>query len=360
MRKLYSFLFISVLVYAGSSSIISEPTGAPAGASGGPAESGITCTQAGCHATAPQAVTGYFTTDIPSVGYTAGHVYNISVSFTGTGKKGFQISPQDSIGGGVGTLLSGTGTQIMSTKYITHTAAKSTSTAAWTFQWRAPQRGKGRFSFYGAFAITKNSTKKMSIPIVENKSLPVSITKPATEVYNIIATINAIQNAKTGAYKSSFRYKAEGGAWSFVNSGPADISGDSNVAVKLLLSGLTPGTKYIYQACMWNLGDTTWGDSSYFITSLNSGLSVLKPLEEITVYPQPVTENFQLRYQLNQNATVKLSIYSLNGTLITTENLGLQESGVHYQEMNFNLAKGIYLLNLETPLGNKTIKFVAE
>lgn len=135
----------------------SKPAGAPAGSTGSPAD-GATCFRSGCHFGSPIVKTGIVSSDIPTSGYVPGVTYNMTVSFSGTGKKGFQISPQNTSGQLLGSLIAGTGSQIVSTKYITHTGVQTTATATWTFKWRAPAAGTGPVTFYCACAVTRNTT----------------------------------------------------------------------------------------------------------------------------------------------------------------------------------------------------------
>lgn len=137
--------------------IQSTPTGAPAGVTGSPAD-GVTCYQGGCHFGAPVAKTGIVSSDIPASGYIHGTTYNITVSFSGTGAKGFQISPQNTSGQLLGSLIAGTGNKIVNGKYVTHTGAKTTTAATWTFKWIAPAAGTGPVTFYCACAVTRNNT----------------------------------------------------------------------------------------------------------------------------------------------------------------------------------------------------------
>ncbi|MES2559282.1 MAG: choice-of-anchor V domain-containing protein [Bacteroidota bacterium] len=148
--------------------IISNPTGAPLQASGGPAESGATCMQAGCHFGAPETVTDIVTTDIPAAGYTPGTTYNITASVTGSGAKGLMVSVQNAGGTHLGTLISGTGSKIVFSKYITHNNPQFAATAVWNFKWTAPVAGSGPVKAYGVFAITRNTTRKQELTIAEN------------------------------------------------------------------------------------------------------------------------------------------------------------------------------------------------
>ena len=145
----------------------SQPPGAPARSSGGPAESGATCAQGGCHGGTATTVTDRITTDIPAEGYTPGTTYNITVSFSGTGRKGFMFSAQNASGEFKGTPIAGSGSKIVFTNYITHSMAVNTTAATWNFQWTAPAAGTGAVNLYGAFAVTTANTTKQMITVAE-------------------------------------------------------------------------------------------------------------------------------------------------------------------------------------------------
>lgn len=163
-------LFFAGLTLVGVLSIgelNSRPNGAPEPASGGPAESGATCAQPSCHGGTAITVTDRMTTNIPTEGYTPGTTYNVTVSFSGEGDKGFMFSAQNASGVFKGTPISGSGSQVKSTNYITHSAAISSTAATWAFQWIAPAAGTGDVNLYGAFAVTKANTTKQIITVKE-------------------------------------------------------------------------------------------------------------------------------------------------------------------------------------------------
>jgi hypothetical protein len=156
----------------------SQPNGAPSPASGGPAEGGATCTQ--CHGGTATTVTDRMTTDIPAEGYTPGTTYNITVSFAGSGGKGFMFSAQNANGEFKGTPISGSGSKIVFTNYITHSSAIFGQNATWTFKWTAPAAGTGAVNLYGAFAVTRSNTTKQVITVAEKVST--SINEAAKEI----------------------------------------------------------------------------------------------------------------------------------------------------------------------------------
>lgn len=138
-------------------------TGAPAGRTGSPGDGGLTCSSSNCHGATPTAGSNLFFVGVPAAGYNPGQTYTVQVNFSGTGNKGFQISPQNTNGALLGQLINTTtsgnqGTQTVGQgKYVTHTLAQSGASGSWTFQWRAPAAGTGPVTFYGAFVNGRNN-----------------------------------------------------------------------------------------------------------------------------------------------------------------------------------------------------------
>ena len=185
-RKIVSALPVLVILLAGLSLIswnysvvgVHYPMGAPAGHTGSPGD-GKNCTA--CHSgTAAEFQSGWITSDIPVTGYVPGESYTItaSASSAGRSKFGFQVSPQDNSGNLLGTLsVTSSETQLTgSNKYVTHTnsgTSGSNNSKSWTFTWKAPAKGSGDVSFYGAFNAT-NSDNTSSGDIIYTSSLTVS------------------------------------------------------------------------------------------------------------------------------------------------------------------------------------------
>ncbi len=173
MKKFYPLLFsagliVFVFIVAGfGGDDLKNSNGAPAGNTNSPGD-GWNCTH--CMGGTATAVTGWITSDIPASGYVPGVTYTITATATGTGNKGFEISPQDLAGNLIGTLTPGSGNKYAggNTKYITHSSAVNTNPAVWHFQWKAPTVGVGNVTFYGSFAVTKPATKTTTMTVIEN------------------------------------------------------------------------------------------------------------------------------------------------------------------------------------------------
>jgi hypothetical protein len=163
MKKLYTISItllltgVVVLLAGFGDSGYKSSGGAPAGYTNSPAD-GQNCSH--CMGGTATSVTNWITSDIPSDGYVPGTTYTFTLTATGTGKKGFQISPQDLNGNLIGTLIPGTGNKLIgSGKYLTHSSSPSGNPSSWNFQWTAPAGGAGAVTFYASFAVTKLATK---------------------------------------------------------------------------------------------------------------------------------------------------------------------------------------------------------
>lgn len=154
------------------------PSGAPAGYTGSPGD-GQHCVS--CHGGSAATVANWITSDIPAQGYTPGTVYNLTVTVTGSGSKGFEVSPQNPSGTQLGILAAGTGSKLVGgTKYVTQSASSSSATKIWNFTWTAPVAGTGIVTFYGAFTVNEPVTKLSTLVVNENTAAPLSAMATAT------------------------------------------------------------------------------------------------------------------------------------------------------------------------------------
>jgi hypothetical protein len=171
MKKVSAFLFFIflygiVILLTGSSMNTDNSSGAPAGNTNSPGD-GQNCTH--CMGGTAVPVVGWITSDVPADGYKNDSTYHITVTATGTGNKGFEVSPQTLTGNLIGTLFAGTGSKLVgSGKYVTHNAAKSANPATWVFTWKAPSTGSENITFYGSIAVTKLQTKTTTLTITKN------------------------------------------------------------------------------------------------------------------------------------------------------------------------------------------------
>ncbi len=179
LRFLTSLIGSVLISMAVATSTFAYPSGAPAGYTGSPGD-GATCVS--CHGGGTAAtVTGWITSNIPATGYVPGTVYTLTATVTGTGKKGFEVSPQNVSGTQLGILAAGTGSHLVGgTKYVTqNSAGASAGTSTYVFTWTAPVAGTGTVTFYGAFCVGKSNTRLSTLIADEDLSMPLAATASA-------------------------------------------------------------------------------------------------------------------------------------------------------------------------------------
>ncbi|MBE0664121.1 MAG: hypothetical protein IH597_16820 [Bacteroidales bacterium] len=166
------FTVVSIAVIAGLFSFsdpLKNSSGAQPGHTGSPGD-GKNCTY--CHGGTAQSISEVFSSNIPTSGYVPGETYTISVGTSGSGRKGFQVSPQNSTGALLGTLSAGIGNQLIGGgKYITHSSGVTAPSAQWSFSWTAPPTGTGNVVFYGAFVIGQPNVRLSTMNIMEDETI---------------------------------------------------------------------------------------------------------------------------------------------------------------------------------------------
>lgn len=212
----------AILLFSGYT--IMYPTGAPAAKTGSPGD-GANCTE--CHGGTATTTAGQITSNIPASGYVPGTTYQITATnpLTNAGKMGFEVSPQNVAGNLLGTLVAGTGSQLVgSNKYVTHLQA-NTTTNTWTFGWIAPAAGTGTVTFYGAFARNKPGPVTKSTLVVQEA---VSAPAPAGPITGPVTVCkNNTENYSVGIIAGATSY-----VWT-APSGATIISGQGTVAVSV-------------------------------------------------------------------------------------------------------------------------------
>jgi hypothetical protein len=169
MKTLITILGVAVIAaLMAFNEPLKSSSGAPAGHTGSPGD-GANCTA--CHGGVAQNIDGVFSSNIPPSGYVPGESYTITVSTSGTGRKGFQVSPQDANGNLLGTLTAGANNKLVgNNKYVTHSSGITGQTAQWSFTWTAPASGLDQVVFYGAFVISQPVVRLSTYTVSEDLS----------------------------------------------------------------------------------------------------------------------------------------------------------------------------------------------
>jgi hypothetical protein len=244
MKSRYLFALPALLIFflltAYSGMDVSYPSGAPAGYTGSPGD-GQNCTA--CHGGNATQVNGWITSDIPADGYIPGETYNITLTSTGSGRKGFEVSPQNPAGEIIGSLAPGSGTKFCSgtSDYITHSSSSNSNPMVWHVQWTAPSTGMGDVTFYGAFALNKSVTKLSTLTINENTGTGISEkNKPTWDIYPVPARdkVNIRFALNNSSEVSIDLFNTAGMKTASLFKGPVS-GGDQELALKL--PQLAPG-----------------------------------------------------------------------------------------------------------------------
>jgi hypothetical protein len=77
----------------------------------------------------------------------------------------------------------------------------------------------------------------------------------------------------------------------------------------------------------------------------------------VTVYPNPVSSELHIDYNLKENGSVKLDLINMNGKIVKTQMEGNQVKGEHKASILTNrLRPGTYLLRVSNGVSKKTVK----
>jgi len=184
MKTIITILIISVIAGLMSfSDPLKNSNGATPGYTGSPGD-GRNCTF--CHGGTAQSISDVFSSNIPSSGYVPGETYTVTVTTSGTGRKGFQVSPQNPAGQLLGSLTAGSGNKLVGNdKYVTHSFGVTGATAQWSFEWTAPAAGTGEVMFYGAFVIGQPNVRLSTMQVQEDETIGINeiVVNPAYSLY---------------------------------------------------------------------------------------------------------------------------------------------------------------------------------
>lgn len=313
------------------------PNGAPAGYTGSPGDA-KNCVY--CHNGSASTTSGMISTNIPSTGYLHDSTYTITVAVTGSGWKGFEVSPQNVVGTQLGTLIAGTNSHLTGgTKYITQSARISSTPATWVFQWKAPAAGTGDVTFYAAYCISKPVTKLENITVTENVTTPLSVevtANPDTLNLGDSTQLNAIASGGSGTYTYS---------WSSVPAGFTSTL--QHPWVKPLVN-----TFYAVE-----VSDGTNVVSGSVTVTVNNPQGIENTSADqigFAVSPNPSSGIVNISITSAGGQMAEIRLYNLSGRSVYIAGIILNE-GTTIQRLDFSsFDKGLYLLNITTNGIHKT------
>ena len=317
------------------------PTGAPAGYTGSPGD-GHTCTS--CHNGSSSSTTGMISTDIPPEGYSPDSTYNITVNVTGSGYKGFEVSPQDPSGTQLGALIAGTNNHLVGgTKYITQNAKINSTPATWHFQWKAPAAGTGDVTFYAAYCISKPVTKLENITVHENTAIPLSIVavaNPDTVFPGDSTHLSATPAGGGGTYTFS---------WTSVPSG--FTSTEQNPWAKPLIR-----TTYAVE-----VSDGTGTASSNVTVEVHYPQGILNGAGHVsgfTLNPNPSHGTVKLSLNSTDGNQAVLKMFNSAGEIVYSDNF-IPVKGRNTRSYNFSaIPCGLYFIQLSSEDNTETKSIV--
>lgn len=174
MKKNYLFKALLIIPAVGLLLLSFSSGYTSSSMTGSPGDGNTNCTQ--CHSGGNFNASATITSNIPASGYALNTAYNVTVTVTQTGstKRGFQLTAENSSNTKVGNFTAGTGSQVFNSgKTVTHTTAGNTQTS-WTVTWTSPATNQGTVTFYTAVNCT-NGNGTTSGDQVVNANLPVSV-----------------------------------------------------------------------------------------------------------------------------------------------------------------------------------------
>jgi len=78
----------------------------------------------------------------------------------------------------------------------------------------------------------------------------------------------------------------------------------------------------------------------------------------VVLYPNPVSENTTLKFEIYQNSNVRYQVYDLTGKQIMIQDLGWHSAGSYQMNLNLDMLKrGAYIIRLESGNSSKAVKF---
>lgn len=314
-----SYLMIAIL-QPSYLALNSNPTGAPAGRSGGPAEGGATCAAgSSCHSPSNNTMVSTLISSNPGLasGYTPGATYSITITVNGSGNKGFQFSPQSSSGAALGTLIAPASLQVLQSKYITHRNASSGNPTTWTFQWVAPPANSGTVGFYAAGVSGRNvNLYRQTLSIPEFAASVATVTTQAASLITPNTATSGGNVVTDGGSAVTARGVAYGISSNPTVSGPSTSNGTGTGSFTSNLTGLSSGTLYYVRAYATNAIGTAYGTEITFTTPTGSSVATLDPSQSFRCWPVPSSGLIEMQWSDSDGAPTSIEVMALNGQII--------------------------------------------
>lgn len=333
----FTLVAVMMLTSFGGGDDSDYPGGSPAGYTGSPGD-GHDCMA--CHGGTTTFVSGWITSNVPADGYIPGETYNITVTVSGTGSKGFEVSPQNIAGDLLGTLAAGSGSELTGNgKYVTQSSASNSNPKVWVFQWTAPTAGTGEVVFYGAFTINKPVTKTSTLTVNENTAIPLSVDATATPSL-IYKGDSALLTATPAGGSGNYTY-----LWSSVPAG--FVSTAQSPYAKPV-----ENTTYFVECTD---GNHTASASVAVTVQYHVGFEQNK-INPLVISPNPVRDVMKL--QVTSQTSMRIRLIGLNGVVYHDEWATPEEEVVRWSVDVSSMPKGIYIVSAESQTLSEITKVI--
>jgi len=102
-------------------------------------------------------------------------------------------------------------------------------------------------------------------------------------------------------------------------------------------------------------------DTSAQVEVVCTGINEISSLVSFSIQPNPATDVLFVKYELNDNTNIKLSVIDLTGRKVVDVLNATETKGVHTHPVNLGkVSSGIYLLNFVTDNGSFNAKFIKQ
>jgi thiol-disulfide isomerase/thioredoxin len=239
-------------------------------------------------------------------------------------------------------------------------------------------------SFSNFYYKTSTSTYEADIK-VKFTSAPAAGVPLAVQVYVLEDSIPATGSIVQHNYSSSVQSGADplanwyhnntlrdalGGDWGFTTAIPSTPVVGTTYTQHVSFSIGTWVKKQIHLVAFVAYNGTVANDQKEIINSEEMRLSsffplgVNEPKEEVSIagaYPNPASVNdvVKVEYNINEAATVTLKVFNAIGQLVDMPYHSNEAEGthtIHWRPSDKNIAPGMYILQLSTDKGSKTMK----
>ena len=155
---------------------------------------------------------------------------------------------------------------------------------------------------------------------------------------------------------------ASGGPWTDVSGGetipPVTVSGLANGCHTFEIDDsygdgiccaygtgsftITSGGTTLYTG-----GEFGSADDRTFDVGSTNGINNLELVNNVSVFPNPFSDNAQINFNLVESGVVSLEVYNVLGAKVISENLGEKTAGTHTSSISAEgLESGVYMVNL--------------